>query len=340
MSEKQKVPGSAISTPCNHYLITLSTDELITFCNSNFGGKFLPDNASTIPIVGILSEPDVQPFREAFYTCISSPGKCVHGSSRLKNQQDEHQHIKWEMVAENKPDSNTAVYLVGYDIHETVTQKSELERSRKTLKAIFDSTDNVRFFVSPDYQIQFFNRRAYENGKLHHERKMKVGDNILDYARDTNNNIDEVFLADFHQALSGQTVVRETEIEYRKGTILWFRSEYYPVYENEQLIGISITTTDVTSQKKHEDNIRLQNEKLHKIAFIQSHQVRQPLSNIMGILSFINEEGLSEDDRYLMKILNLSAQQLDSVVRNIVIEAQHIEHEKEYFDASFNKHKL
>ena len=340
MSANQKVPGSTFSTQCNHYLLTMSTDEVITFCNNNFSNKFLPDNFSDISFSGMISEKDVHPFRQAFETCLSSPGTCVYGSSRLVNLNEEHHYIKWEMVAESKLNTETAIYLVGHDLHETLARENEMERSRKTLKAIFDSTDTVKFFVAPDFHIQFFNRKAYENGKELHGKNMKVGDNILDYARDTENNVDKTFLEDFNTAIKGETVISESEIEYGTGSKFWFRTEYYPVRENGELIGISVTVSDITERKKHEENIRLQNEKLRRIAFIQSHQVRQPLSNILGILSFINLNGLSDDDKYLMKILSLSANQLDQVVRNIVIEAQQIELEKEYIDTTYNTYKI
>lgn len=340
MSGNQAVYGNDVHKECSHYFLTMSSDESITFCNTNFSGRFLADPSNTISFSGIVSEADLLPFREAFNTCISTPGTCVNGTSKFINQHNETHHVKWEMVAEAKPGTDHTIYLVGYDCYETHGSENEIERSRRILKAIFDSTSNVKFFVSPDFRIQFFNKKAYENGIALHGTKMKVGDNILDYARDTENNIDQAFLTDFDRAINGERVVRESKIKYKTNKELWFRSEYNPVYENNQLVGVSVTVLDITEQKTYEESISLQNEKLHKIAFIQSHQVRQPLSNILGILSFFNTDGLSDDDKYLIKLLELSSKQLDSVIRQIVMEAQLIEHEKEVFDNTFKLHKI
>ena len=256
----------------------------------------------------------------------------------LKNELDEPHHIKWEMVAEVQKHQEINVYLVGHDLVENISKEGEKDLSRKILKAIFDSTDNVKFFIAPDYKIQFFNKKAFENGLNLHGKRMQIGDNILDYAKDTENNVDQKFQRDFNKALSGETVVIEDEIIYKRDKSRWFRTEYYPVYEDGNLIGVSVTVSDITERTNYEENIRLQNEKLRKIAFIQSHQVRQPLSNILGILSFINTDGMSDDDKYLMKILNLSAKQLDDVVRNIVIEAQQIELYSEFFEMKSSHH--
>ena len=331
MTNKQEVPYTNQSSPCNHYLVIMNAKENITFCNSRFSNKFY-NQPLTSTISSILNEDHVQSFKTHFDFCVAYPGKCVQGTSMLINQFDESHYIKWEMVAEIQGSNEVSVYLVGQDLHEQPHRESEIELSRKILKAIFDSTENVKFFIAPNLRIQFFNKTAFENGLKLHGRRMQIGDHIMDYVRDTENKIDQGFLIDFGKALKGETVERETEIKYKYDQTKWFRAEYYPVYESGSLIGVSVTVSDLTVRKNYEQSIRLQNDKLRKIAFIQSHQVRQPLSNILGILSFINTEGMSDDDKYLMKILNMSAQQLDKVVRNIVIEAQQIELYSEFYD--------
>lgn len=333
---KQEVPGTPGLSPSNHYLITMSTDEVITFCNSNFSGKFLADSTTQKSLEHILPAKSLEPFRKALETCLSSPGICVNGASKFINHKKEHHLIKWEMVAETRPHTGTAIYLVGYDVNEAPSLVNTGNRAQKTMKAIFDSTDNVKFFISPDLKIQLFNKKASLNAEQLHGRKMQVGDNMLDYARDTENNVNQVFLSDFTRATKGETVTTEVEIKYKSKPSLWFRSEYHPIYEDDTLIGISVTVSDITERKNAEENIRLQNEKLRTIAFLHSHHVRQPLSNIMGILSLIKTVGLSADDKYLLQILNLSAGQLDKIIREIVLEAQHIEQNNDFFEASIN----
>ena len=331
MANNLEVSNNNLSSPCNHYLVTMNANENITFCNSNFSNKFYNDS-TTSTITSLIHEEHVHSFKNHFDKCIATPGKCIQGTSLLINQFYEPKHIKWEMVAEVQKSNEVNVYLVGHDIQDNPHTEREMGLSRKILRAIFDSTDNVKFFIAPNFRIQFFNKTAFENGLKLHGRRMQIGDNILEYARDTENKIDQDFQIDFDKALKGETVVSEKEIKYKYDKSKCFRTEYYPVYEEGNLIGVSVTVWDVTERTKYEDNIRLQNEKLRKIAFIQSHQVRQPLSNILGILSFINTNGMSDDDKYLMKILNLSAQQLDQVVRNIVIEAQQLELYSEFFE--------
>ena len=79
-----------------------------------------------------------------------------------------------------------------------------------------------------------------------------------------------------------------------------------------------IIATDITQKVNDMIAIKQQNEKLKQIAFMQSHVVRVPLANIMGLSNLIMEDITSETQRDLFKYLNVSVKQLDGVIRDIV----------------------
>lgn len=76
--------------------------------------------------------------------------------------------------------------------------------------------------------------------------------------------------------------------------------------------------TDITQKVDHINAIKKQNEKLKEIAFLQSHVIRVPLANIMGLSNLIMEEAASETQIDLLNYLNVSVKQLDAVIRDIV----------------------
>lgn len=69
--------------------------------------------------------------------------------------------------------------------------------------------------------------------------------------------------------------------------------------------------------QQHLDEIEEKNEKFQKIAHIQSHEVRQPLASIMGIINLIKEDGYKADEHKL-RLLEEAAHQLDDKVHEIV----------------------
>jgi len=74
---------------------------------------------------------------------------------------------------------------------------------------------------------------------------------------------------------------------------------------------------DITEQMNYTREIERKNTKLGEIAYIQSHHVRAPLANILGIVSLINENKNERIDAKILSCLNASARDLDQVIRTI-----------------------
>jgi hypothetical protein len=125
---------------------------------------------------------------------------------------------------------------------------------RKTvseLLSLYNTSDDTWFFVKPNYRIMYFNKKAAINSRSLHNKEIIAGDSILDYARDTSNKIDSEFITCFGKAAAGQVIKQEQQIVYKEQTI-WTRCTYTPVYEGDNLLGISILVSDITHLKTSE----------------------------------------------------------------------------------------
>jgi len=79
----------------------------------------------------------------------------------------------------------------------------------------------------------------------------------------------------------------------------------------------------VMSRSRYVRHIEGQNEKLKNIAWTQSHLVRAPLSRIVGIVNLIEENQNSyEDVLFWIKHLRNSTDEMDEIIKKIVMEAQ------------------
>ncbi len=84
-----------------------------------------------------------------------------------------------------------------------------------------------------------------------------------------------------------------------------------------------VITIDITEKKKHLRAIEEQNKKFREIAWIQSHVIRHPLVNIMGLVELIKEqpvEYLKTDD--ILKHLTNELEKMDNVIRKISDKAK------------------
>lgn len=90
------------------------------------------------------------------------------------------------------------------------------------------------------------------------------------------------------------------------------------VRPNGELYGLTIAR-DIDKERNAEDHVRWQNKKLKDIAFIQSHIVRRPLANILGLLAI---NGMNEDmPAEALKLIDLikkEAEIMDQIVGEIV----------------------
>lgn len=76
-------------------------------------------------------------------------------------------------------------------------------------------------------------------------------------------------------------------------------------------------------------HIQAQNEKLRNIAWTQSHVVRAPLARILGIINVIEaDKDNLEDLMFWLKLLRVSSDEMDTIVKKIIEEAQEIQLKK------------
>lgn len=79
-----------------------------------------------------------------------------------------------------------------------------------------------------------------------------------------------------------------------------------------------IAAMDITEKIKHTKAIEMQNKQLREIAWIQSHVVRAPLSQIMGIATLIKEiNAITTEGEELLSYLLNACDKLDVIIKEI-----------------------
>lgn len=102
------------------------------------------------------------------------------------------------------------------------------------------------------------------------------------------------------------------EIRHIQGNVTCIRNQQH---EPERLIGIN---HDVTDQLKSQHKIEEQNERLRKIAWMQSHEIRKPLANIIGLLHLYDISKMDAQLTQVMQYLKVSANELDDLIKRII----------------------
>jgi signal transduction histidine kinase len=107
----------------------------------------------------------------------------------------------------------------------------------------------------------------------------------------------------------------QCRVTQKNGAKRWVTWEV--AYGNGQYHFFGIQLFDVVSITAHE--YEEQQRLLEKIVWIQSHKVRKPLANIIGLIELIDKSMSSEnnDDKDILKMLKDSSKELDEVIREI-----------------------
>lgn len=112
----------------------------------------------------------------------------------------------------------------------------------RQLKDEFEDSESVWFLVDLKYRILAFNKKAAENSVRFHNKELRAGASIIDFARDTKNRIDEQFIRCFGEAAAGKKVEHKEKISYASESIST-TSVFTPVIHNDKVIGVTILVT-------------------------------------------------------------------------------------------------
>ncbi|WP_153799880.1 PAS domain-containing protein [Foetidibacter luteolus] len=227
-------------------------------------------------------------------------------SIKLKEYQIEHQNQLLKELIEVSRNQNEQLRQNEMLIRETINQ----------LEAVINSSSDNILFINTDNKVIFYNKAATHHFLKLSNKALQQGANILDYM--PQDSI-EIFKQNLQNLQEKQSVELEQQVFYPDGDKIWFHRKFYPVYnEKDNYIGYVINSSNIDKRKLFEIKLSRQNEQLREIARIQSHELRRPLANILGLISLLTEDpGIENEDSELLGKLKLSAEELDEVIRRI-----------------------
>jgi len=199
---------------------------------------------------------------------------------------------------------------------------NELEEQKKLntdanirLRSFFESSTNFQVLLGRNGEIIDYNKTAYNFIKAVHKAKITRGDQLIKYLAP---EFVATFLRLYKQALEGQKSFVEGSTNYDEMGIIYWEAAFEAARDEEgKIIGISYLIRNVTERKLKEQKILAQNASLIKIAHIQAHDFRAPLTSIMGLMSLIKQDDYAAPKEYL-QLLEQAVESLDVTIRHIV----------------------
>lgn len=216
--------------------------------------------------------------------------------------------------------------IICYFIDISLQKKQQLEllANEIKLKAILDSTTDINILISADLRVLNFNRTADLLSKEYFNAQLFIG---ADFNKYVPKELGHYFREHFERALAGEKLTTERPVALLNGDVIWFEFLYYPVYsEAGDMLGVAMNITNIDARKKAEMKLLQQYDRMREIAYLQSHEARAPLSNILGLINVLmlyTEKTNDPEIVQVLELLNVSASRLDTVIQKIVSNTRH-----------------
>jgi PAS domain S-box-containing protein len=200
------------------------------------------------------------------------------------------------------------------DITEQKRLQGEIWLNEQNLKATIDNTEDLIWSVDRELNII--------SGNTSFRRRMEriTGQQVTALKSEYfPENVNNEWMAYYGRAFNGESfrVIRslgnDDQPKYDEVRFNPIRNEH------REVIGVSCISRDITEQQQHLDKIEKQNEQLRRIAWIQSHELRRPVANILGLIPCFNIQGMTAENAEVLRHLEVSALQLDEIIRRITV---------------------
>lgn len=226
------------------------------------------------------------------------------------------------------------------DITERKHFEEIIQSVNANLRAVLESTADRIFAVDHSYRYITFNKAHAQRIKSLFGKEIKVGDSLLETLP---SDISKIAKRETGKALKGKQFSHETELVNK--SIL--ETTYNPIYnEHKKITGAALFIRDITNQKRIEEKMKALNEELmlqnvqmaaqeeelkatleelsernfelDQLMYKTSHDLRSPLSSIMGLVNLANlDKDSASRDNYLAKIGG-RIKKLDEFIRSML----------------------
>lgn len=210
--------------------------------------------------------------------------------------------------------------MIGEYCDKTAASK-ELLQSKANLSTIFKNTEVGYILLDNAFNIISFNESIQNSYANQLGVTLNAGENLLRLIpEDRVNNLKKTLF----RAIAQKRSV-EYEVSYTKNhEVKYYSINVNPVVDGGLVLGISFSAYDITRRKQEEmeqqkitHDLLQRNRDLEQFSYIVSHNIRAPLSNILGLNAALKIAGTKAEEQFLLEGIYQSAEILDNVIKDI-----------------------
>ncbi|MEQ7800338.1 PAS domain S-box protein [Pedobacter sp. ASV1-7] len=228
-----------------------------------------------------------------------------------KNREDFYVHIFTHRIIFG---GKACKLVMALDIDDDVKADLAIKQKAAEVENILESITDAFYTVNKNWEFTYINK-SFER-ILKRTREELLGKVLWEAFPDT---VELDYYNQYHKAVNEKVSVHFEE--FYPFPPLWFSVNAYPTHT-----GLAVYLMDITDQKNYQQKIEKQNRQFKEIAWVQAHQIRGPVSNLMGLVDLFNVEQHNDPENLeLLARIKHTAIQMDESIKEIVSLTQKLE---------------
>lgn len=211
---------------------------------------------------------------------------------------------------------------------------------------IMENTRESIYAVNKKFKYITFNKNHARIVKLIYGVDISIGDSALDFLKKTPEY--KWLRKDLARALSGELFVSEQRLDQEKYKDRYIETTYNPIIggNKEEVTGVAVFVRDITDRKIAEEKLRVLNDglvsqnwklaaqeeelkatldelsernfELDQLMYKTSHDLRSPLSSILGLINLAHLESTAQNHLVYLNKIEGRVKKLDEFIKSML----------------------
>lgn len=216
-----------------------------------------------------------------------------------------------------------------------IRKVDELRISKEYNKAVLNSTPNSYILFGRDKNVLSLNRTAKEDLPRFSGREVDLGSS---YETLIHPKYKDEFSQLFDACLTGERCQIEKKISEPEEEDSWVRLIFSPATNDDnEIFGVALNMQNISAEKlaqslilEKNESLELANKELDKVIYSVSHDLRAPVSNVIGLSSLIEYDTDIKEIKEYNSLIQSSMRRMDNFIKNVLAYSRNSKVEPHY----------
>jgi PAS domain S-box-containing protein len=218
-----------------------------------------------------------------------------------------------------------AVQVIFRDITEKKLTEAKIRKNEKLFAQLFNSIPMATVMLDGTGKVTqvnegFIKMFGFELDEL---KGQNLNDHIVPEEL-RNEGIDLNNLIAASRVISVETIRR-----HKRGHLVNVILYGVPVMQDKETIGIYGVYVDITDRMRVEEELKIRNAELDNFVYKVSHDLRAPLSSILGLVNLANVPGNPDDLEEYIDLIGIKVEHLDHFISDVLSHSKNLKIEVE-----------